>query len=189
VIDGDDYQIVQVEAPEVLPSEMRAAIRWRLRDAVSFSVDEAAVDIFQIPDPVRRTQTKMLFAVAARESAIQRVTSTVKPAAKGFDAIDIPDALIAADDGSSPEERTARLTASIRELENSLEVRSQALQILKSGTAGQTNGFAARLEALARRHVEGVWIDALLLSGTSAAMAINVESLRVFGQYPLDNDT
>jgi MSHA biogenesis protein MshI len=75
VIDGDDYQILQVEAPEVLPSEMRAAIRWRLRDAVTFSVDEAAVDVFQIPDPVRRTQTKMLFAVAARESAIQRVTT------------------------------------------------------------------------------------------------------------------
>jgi MSHA biogenesis protein MshI len=91
VIDGDDYQIVQVEAPEVLPSEMRAAIRWRLRDAINFSVDDAAVDIFEIPDPVRRTQSKMLFAVAARDSAIQRISSAIKPAAKGFCAIDIPE--------------------------------------------------------------------------------------------------
>jgi MSHA biogenesis protein MshI len=91
VIDGDDYQIVQVEAPEVLPSEMRAAIRWKLRDAISFSVDEAAVDIFETPEPVRRTQSRMLFAVAARNSSIQRVSSTLKPLARGFDAIDIPE--------------------------------------------------------------------------------------------------
>ena len=91
VIDGDEYQIVQVEAPEVLPSEMRAAIRWKLRDAINFSVDEAAVDIFEIPDPVRRTQNRMLFAVAARDSAIQRVSSMIKPVARGFNAIDIPE--------------------------------------------------------------------------------------------------
>jgi hypothetical protein len=83
------------------------------------------------------------------------------------------EALLSAADGLSPEERTARVTASIRELEGSLEVRSHALQILQSGAAGQTNGFAARLEALARRHVEGVWIDALLLSGTTPAMAVH----------------
>ena len=58
VIGGDDYQIVQVEAPDVLQSEMRAAIRWRLRDVINFSVDEATVDVFEIPDPVRRTQGK-----------------------------------------------------------------------------------------------------------------------------------
>lgn len=91
VVDGDDYQIVQVEAPEVLPSEMRAAIRWRLRDALDFSVDEAAVDVFEIPEPVRRTQNKMLFAVAARDAAIQRIADTLMPAAKGFNAIDIPE--------------------------------------------------------------------------------------------------
>lgn len=91
VIDGDDYQIVQVEAPEVLPSEMRAAIRWKLRESINFSVDEAAVDIFETPDPVRRSQNKMLFAVAARDTAIQRVSTALKSVARGFNAIDIPE--------------------------------------------------------------------------------------------------
>lgn len=91
VVDGDDYQVVQIEAPEVLPSEMRAAVRWRLRDAIDFNVDEAAVDIFEMPDPVRRTQSKMLFAVAARDSAVQRIASVLKPVARGFHAIDIPE--------------------------------------------------------------------------------------------------
>jgi MSHA biogenesis protein MshI len=91
VIEGDEYQIVQVEAPEVLPSELRAAVRWKLRDAVSFNVDEAAVDVFEVPDPVRRTQNKMLFAVAARDSGVQRISGLLKPVARGFDAIDIPE--------------------------------------------------------------------------------------------------
>jgi MSHA biogenesis protein MshI len=91
VIEGEEYQIVQVEAPEVLPSELRAAVRWKLRDAISFNIDEAAVDVFEVPDPVRRTQAKMLFAVAARNSGIQRITSLLKPIMRGFDAIDIPE--------------------------------------------------------------------------------------------------
>ena len=91
VVDADDYQVVQVEAPDVLPSEMRAAVRWRLRDAISFKVDDAAVDVFEIPESARRTQTRMLFAVAARSAAVERLTSTLQPAAKGFYAIDIPE--------------------------------------------------------------------------------------------------
>jgi MSHA biogenesis protein MshI len=90
VVDADDYQVVQVEAPDVLPSEMRAAVRWRLRDAISFKVDDAAVDVFEIPESARRTQTRMLFAVAARATAVERLTSTLQPA-KGFYAIDIPE--------------------------------------------------------------------------------------------------
>ena len=91
VIGGDDYQIVQVEAPDVLPAEMRAAIRWRLRDVINFEVDEAVVDVFETPDPVRRTQGKMLFAVAARDAAIRRISAAARTAAKGFDSIDIPE--------------------------------------------------------------------------------------------------
>jgi len=91
VIGGDDYQIVQVEAPDVLPSEMRAAIRWRLRDVINFEIEEAVIDVFETPDPVRRTQGKMLFAVAARDAAIQRISSSVRTVAKGFDSIDIPE--------------------------------------------------------------------------------------------------
>jgi MSHA biogenesis protein MshI len=91
VVDADDYQVVQVEAPDVLPSEMRAAVRWRLRDAISFKVDDAAVDVFEIPESVRRTETRRLFAVAARATAVERLTGTLQPAAKGFYAIDIPE--------------------------------------------------------------------------------------------------
>jgi MSHA biogenesis protein MshI len=91
VMSADDYQLVQVEAPEVLPSELKAAVRWRLRDVINFHIDDAVVDVFEIPDQSRRNQTKMLFAVAARSSAVQRLATTLSPLATDLEVIDIPE--------------------------------------------------------------------------------------------------
>jgi MSHA biogenesis protein MshI len=91
VASADDYQLVQVESPEVQPAELRAAIRWRLRDVINFHIDDAVVDVFEIPDQSRRSQTKMLFAVAARSAAVQRLVSALAPLARDFDVIDIPE--------------------------------------------------------------------------------------------------
>jgi MSHA biogenesis protein MshI len=91
VVRTEDYQLVQVEAPEVLPAEMRAAVRWRLKDAIDFDIDDAVFDVFEIPEPPRRTQSRMMFAVAARNRAVQRVSGLIAPHARGFDVIDIPE--------------------------------------------------------------------------------------------------
>ena len=61
----------------------------------------------------------------------------------------------------------------VKTLTTTLSERTQALHVLQSGAAGQTSGFAARMEALARRHVDGLWIDALAMSGTQSAMSIS----------------
>jgi MSHA biogenesis protein MshI len=87
----EDYQLVQVESPEVQPAELRAAIRWRLRDVINFHIDDAVVDVFEIPDQSRRSQAKMLFAVAARSAAVQRLVNALAPLASNFDVIDIPE--------------------------------------------------------------------------------------------------
>lgn len=90
VIGTEDYQLVQVEAPEVLPSELRTAVRWRLRDVITFHIDDATVDVFEIPDQSRRAQ-KMMFAVAARNDAVKQIVNVVTPHVSGFDVIDIPE--------------------------------------------------------------------------------------------------
>jgi MSHA biogenesis protein MshI len=91
VISPDDYQLLQVEAPQVAPAELRAAVRWKLRDLVSFPLDEAVVDTFELPEPARKSQAKMVFALAARSSAVQRLAGLIAPRARGFDVIDIPE--------------------------------------------------------------------------------------------------
>lgn len=91
VVGPDDYQLLQVEAPPVAPAELRSAVRWKLRDLISFPLDEAVIDTFELPEPARKTQAKMVFALAARSSAVQRLAGLIAPRARGFDVIDIPE--------------------------------------------------------------------------------------------------
>jgi MSHA biogenesis protein MshI len=86
-----DYQLVQVEAPEVQPAEMRAAVRWALRDVINYPVTEAVVDVFSLPEQARYAKKPMVFAVAAHGEAVRRIVELVKPRARGFDVIDIPE--------------------------------------------------------------------------------------------------
>lgn len=147
VIGGDDYQIVQVEAPDVLASEMRAAIRWRLRDVINFSVDEATVDVFEIPDPVRRTQGKMLFAVAARLSAVQRVAASVRAAAKGFDSIDIPELCLRNLSALLPQDHKGVAMLALNDRFAQLVITRQGVMYLtrriETGRFGDTGRFGA----------------------------------------------
>ena len=73
----------------------------------------------------------------------------------------------------SREARRSDVEASVKALTATLSERTQALQVLQSGAAGQTSGFATRMEALARRHVNGLWIDGLAMSGTHSTMSIS----------------
>ncbi len=77
------------------------------------------------------------------------------------------------DEHANPVEADAR----IKRLSNELAVRTQALNLLQSGAAGETSGFAARLEALARRHVEGVWLNRMEFAGGTGAMNLSGATL------------
>lgn len=90
VIGAEDYQLVQVEAPQVPADELRAAVRWKLRDMIDFPLEEAVIDVFEIPQSPR-AQEKKLFAVAARNTAVQRVVELISQRARGFDVIDVPE--------------------------------------------------------------------------------------------------
>jgi MSHA biogenesis protein MshI len=91
VLSTDEYQLVQIEAPDVPPEELRGAVRWKLKDIIGFPASEAVIDVFEIPEQARYVESRMLYAVAARADAVQRVVSLIKPRVRGFDVIDIPE--------------------------------------------------------------------------------------------------
>jgi MSHA biogenesis protein MshI len=91
VISPSDYQLVQVPSPDVQRGEMRGAVRWALRDIINYPVNEAVVDIFEIPEPARQVEKRMVFAVAARDEAVRRIVALVKPRVRSFKVIDIPE--------------------------------------------------------------------------------------------------
>jgi hypothetical protein len=80
--------------------------------------------------------------------------------------------LTATSEQQAGREKPVAVEARIEALDRAIVERKAALKFLQSGAAGQSNGFADRMEALARRHVEGLWIDRLLLSGTNGSMVL-----------------
>ena len=46
---------------------------------------------FDLPNPSRHAETKMVFAVAARNEAVQRLIAAIAPRAPRFDVVDVPE--------------------------------------------------------------------------------------------------
>ncbi len=81
-------------------------------------------------------------------------------------------ALTTASSMSAARTTPAELTVRIKRTEEDIVARTRALAVLRAGVVGNTKGFAMRLEALARRHLDGVWIDRMALSGSTDAMSL-----------------
>ena len=75
--------------------------------------------------------------------------------------------------GVTPEQ----LDATVKTLTAVLDTHVRALALLKEGTVGQVTGFSPRLVALARRPVEGLWLDHVVLSGLNGAMSLDGSAL------------
>lgn len=87
-----DYQILSVDAPTVPPEELKTAIRWRLKDMLDFHVDDAMIDVLDIPPnqnaPVRN---RAMYAVAARTLCIEQRQMQFRQAKIPLSVIDIPE--------------------------------------------------------------------------------------------------
>jgi hypothetical protein len=68
--------------------------------------------------------------------------------------------------------------ARVRALSAQLAERTHALNLLRSGAAGEPKGFAPRMQALARQHTEGVWLDQLFFSAGPGGMMLRGRSVQ-----------
>ena len=91
VINASDYQIAQVQAPDVPRSELRAAARYSMRDSFDFPIEHATLDVFDLPEQNSSGNKKMCFAVATRGDAIEKMSGVFERQFRRFDVIDIPE--------------------------------------------------------------------------------------------------
>jgi len=85
------YSLLQVESPNVKADEMRAALQWKIKDMIDFHVDEATIDLFELPLTARSGSgsVKMLNVVVARSALIRRRVELLHAADIEPRAIDI----------------------------------------------------------------------------------------------------
>jgi hypothetical protein len=71
-----------------------------------------------------------------------------------------------------PKESVAELDAKARGLAAEIAARELALGLVRSGEAPPGSGFAARLESLARRQVDGLWLRKIVVSTGDSRLAL-----------------
>ncbi|MBI3903719.1 MAG: agglutinin biogenesis protein MshI [Nitrosomonadales bacterium] len=87
-----EYQILMVDAPNVPLDELKTAVRWRIKDNLNYHVDDATVDVLQIP--VNKTggdRPKSLYAIAAANNTVQKRIELFEKAKMNLTVIDIPE--------------------------------------------------------------------------------------------------
>jgi MSHA biogenesis protein MshI len=92
MLGAGEYQLLAVEAPNVPADELKVAIRWRLKDMLDFHVDDATIDVLDIPvDKNAPTRNHSMYAVAARNQLIQQRQTLFNEAKIPLAVIDIPE--------------------------------------------------------------------------------------------------
>lgn len=89
VLAPGSYSLFQVEVPEVEHDELVSAIRWRVKDLLDFHIDDAVLDLFDMPASSRRGGPRMTYVVVAKRSLIQRCVDQLEQLGLKIGAIDI----------------------------------------------------------------------------------------------------
>ena len=92
VLQPGEYNLLLVEAPDVEADELKSAVRWRIKDLIDFHIDDAMIDVFDIPgQPHSGNRPTMMYVVAAQSSLIQKRVEMIHSAGLDLSVIDIPE--------------------------------------------------------------------------------------------------
>lgn len=89
VLPPTEYQMMLIEAPSVPDSELRDALRWKVRDQISTPIEQSVIDVFRLPEI--RGQSNLVQVVVTTSAVVEEIEAIVKGADRGLDVIDIPE--------------------------------------------------------------------------------------------------
>ena len=131
-----EYQMLQVEPPDMPAAEMKDALRWRIKDMLNYPVEAATIDVLEIPaDTGSQGRNKQAFAVAANNALLAPRVELFDAAKVPLTAIDVP-------------ELAQRNISALFEEEN------RGLALLGFDESGAMLTFTFRGELYATRHTD-----------------------------------
>ncbi|MBE0627187.1 MAG: agglutinin biogenesis protein MshI [Burkholderiales bacterium] len=87
-----EYQLLMVDAPSVPREELKAALRWRVKDLLEYHIDDATMDVLDIPvDKDAAATNHYMYAVAAKNAIVQGQIAQFERANIALQVIDIPE--------------------------------------------------------------------------------------------------
>jgi MSHA biogenesis protein MshI len=92
LLKNGDYQLLQIEAPNVPDEELKAASGWKVKDMIDFPVERATIEVLKIPAGNQgAARAGSLFAVAAKDDTVRQRARLFESADIPLEAIDIPE--------------------------------------------------------------------------------------------------
>ncbi|MDO3388184.1 MSHA biogenesis protein MshI [Gilvimarinus sp. SDUM040013] len=91
----EGYQLLLGEAPKVPAEQRNEALRWKVKDLVSFPVADAVIDSFLLNESCSRGGVPMAYVTVAPRKDVAQVVADVKDAGLEMVAIDIPELALA----------------------------------------------------------------------------------------------
>ncbi len=91
IMEPDAYSLLLVEAPDVPRDELKAAMRWRIKDLIDFHIDDAEDDVFDVPDQKRATTSRLMYVVAAKAQVVRERVELLESVGLTLSAIDVPE--------------------------------------------------------------------------------------------------
>ena len=162
-----EYNLTQLDAPAVPKEERKEALRWALKEAVSYPLDSACVDVLDIPsDGLPAGRSPGVLVVSAGEQAVRARVASFESAKIRLDAVDVP-------------ELAQRNVAALLEDEN------RGLAFLRIDETGMMLTLTFHGELIAVRRGD---VNALQLNGSDADQRARVKERLVLDlQRSLDN--
>jgi len=87
-----EYQMLMVETPNVPVKELKAAVRWKIKDSLNYHVEDAAIDVLPIPPGKSGSaRDRSIYVIAAANATIKKRIEMFDEAKVELDVIDIPE--------------------------------------------------------------------------------------------------
>lgn len=136
VLNTQDYQLMQVEKPNVPKEEQKQAVRWKLKDLMDYSIDNVTIDVLEIPaEGAQSGRMSYVYAAAAPNEVISSLSNRLLDGGVQLKAIDI-------------QETAQRNIASL------LEQKDRGLALLSVSSAGGLLTFTSGGELYHARRIE-----------------------------------
>lgn len=89
LLDYHDYKLVMTDAPEVPAAELRAAMRWKIKDLIDMPVQEVTIDVIKIPQERLSHATNPVYVIVAENRIIKERIQQMSVAGINLQVIDV----------------------------------------------------------------------------------------------------
>lgn len=91
LLEGQDYQFLQVEPPAVPAEELRTALRWQIKDMLHQSLDQTTFDVLPPPQTVQNGRAQSAWVVAAGNDLLRERMLQFRAYDSRVVVIDVPE--------------------------------------------------------------------------------------------------